>query len=71
MYDIIYSFISENIFNSATLDTYTYNISGVNTTLNQWLTHTACISIMIIAIILCVLLIRWVFRLVSSAFLLR
>lgn len=71
MYDIIYDYISQNIFNSVSLNSITYSIGDANLTLNQWLTHTACISIMIIAIILCCLLVRWVFRLVSSAFLLR
>lgn len=71
MYDIIYSYLSEHIFNSEALEAYSTSIMGVNTNLNVWLTHTACIALMVVAVVLACLLVRWVWRSVSGAFLLR
>lgn len=71
MYDIVYNYLTEYVFNGTALDTYQTSIMGVNTSLNAWLAHTATIALMVVAVLLCCFLVRWVWRLVSGAFLMR
>lgn len=71
MYQFIYDFVKTHIFNNVSLSAYHNTISGVDTSLDVWLSHTTTIIVMCLFVTCLVLLIRWVFRLVSSAFLLR
>lgn len=71
MYDIIYNFLLDNIFNSSTLSSYHSMIMDVDTNLNVWLSHTTTIILMVLAIWLLFVFVRWLFRLVSGLFLLR
>lgn len=71
MYDLVYQFILDNIFNSTTLNAYSSTILGVNTNLNVWLSHTATIIFMSVLLVLAYVFLRWLFRVVSGLFLLR
>lgn len=71
MYDIIYDFIYGYIFNSQYLANLNYTWFGSSLNLNQILTHFTCVFLMGLFIFLLVLLLRWIFRLVSGLFLLR
>lgn len=71
MYAILYDFLAEHIFNSQALEAYHAEVLGVQTDMNAWLIHTTCIGLMVLAVVLMCLLVRWIWRAVSSAFLLR
>ena len=71
MYDIIYDYILNNIFNSTYLVNYSQTIFGVSTTLNVWLSHTCTIILMVLFVGLLVGFAIWLFKLVSGFILLR
>jgi len=66
LYDIIYNFFADNIFNSQALDSYSSEIMGVSTTLNQYLSHSATILLLCLGVFWLILVIRWVFRVFSG-----
>jgi len=76
IYDLIYSFIHDNFFlcygsGNSDLSNYETTIMSRTIGLDTWLSHTCTIGIMILCVILACLLVRWVWRVVSSAFLLK
>lgn len=71
MYDIIYSYLMENIYNGTALSAYGSEVLGVQTSLAEWLGHTTTIALMVIVVVLCALFLRWVWRFVSGLFILR
>lgn len=62
LYDIIYDFFYSNLFTSSALAQYESEILGVTTNLNEYLSHTATLTILILGIVILLLLVRWCFR---------
>lgn len=71
MYQIVYDFIYNQIFNSTALSSYHSTILGVDTNLNVWLSHTFTITFFIVLLICLWVFVRWLFRIVSGLFLLK
>lgn len=71
MYDLVYTFILNEIFNSSTLNSYHSTILGVDTNLNVWLSHTATIIFFAVLLVCIFIFLRWLFRVVSGLFLLK
>lgn len=71
MYDIIYDYLMENIYNGTGLTVYSSEVMGVQTSMAEWLGHTTTIVLMVVVVVLCALFVRWVWRFVSGAFTLR
>lgn len=71
MYDLVYNFILNQIFNSTALNSYHSTILGVDTNLNVWLSHTATIVFFAVLLVCAFLFLRWLFRVVSGLFLLK
>ena len=71
MYDILYDFIINNIFNSTALSSYTSEIMGVSTNMNVWLSHTLTIILMCLFVFALYLFGKFLFKVVSGLFLLR
>lgn len=71
MYDYIYQFILDNLFNSNGLAVYEVSIMGITTNMNVWLSHTLSIIAIILIYIIAVLLIKGMFKLVVNLFRVR
>ena len=71
LYQIVYEFILNNIFNYSGLASYESTIMGVSTNLNVWLSHTATIIFFAVLLVFCFIFLRWLFRIVSGLFLLK
>ena len=66
LYDLIYDFFIDNLFTSSALAQYESEILGVSTNLNEYLSHTATITILIVGVVILLALVRWVFRVFSG-----
>lgn len=71
IYDIIYDFLINNIFNSTYLANYETSIMGVTTDLNVWLAHSVTIVIMLFFVFCLYLFTKFLFNVVSKIFMLR
>ena len=71
LYDLVYTFIIDNIFNSTSLSSYSTTILGVSTNMNVWLSHTATILFFAVLLVCIFIFLRWLFRVVSGLFLLK
>ena len=71
MYDLVYQFIYNQIFNSSELTAYHYTILGVDTNLNVWLSHTFTILFMCVLLICAWIFLRWLFKVISGLVLLK
>lgn len=70
IYDLLYNYLIEHIFNSTSLSTFAEGL-GIESNLNQWLAHTSCIVLMVLFIALLILGAVWLFKLVSGFILLK
>lgn len=70
MYQLIYQFILEHLFNGS-LSSYSTEIFGVSTNMNIWLSHSLTIISMILIFVFLVIFMKWLFRLASGLFLLK
>ena len=71
MYTLIYDYIYNYLFNDLTLQSYEKTILGVNTNLAEWLSHSLAIISIILIFIFLVILIKWLFKLISGLLLLK
>lgn len=71
MYDIFYDFISTYLFNSTDLSSASTQVLGMSMSMNEWLSHTTTIVCIGLIVMFLVLLVRWLFRLVSGLFMLK
>lgn len=71
MYDIIYQFLLDNIYNSTDLVDVSTEIMGLSLNLNEWLAHSTTIFSMFLIVFFAIWLIRWVFKLVGGLFILK
>lgn len=77
LYGIIFDFIHDNIFYTTNetgdwgLDEVIFNIGSISMSFEEWLCHTTTIVCMCLIVVFSIWLVRWVFKAVSSAFLLR
>jgi len=65
LYDTIYEFFL-SVFDSDYIENYSSTIMGVNTTLAQWLSHSATIVLLVLGIVWLILVIRWIFKVCSG-----
>lgn len=70
MYDLIYNFILDNLFNSTSLECES-TILGQVMTMNEWLSHSATIICICLIIAFLILFIKWIFKVVSGLLLLK
>lgn len=71
MYQIVYDFIYNNVFDQSALRNWAWEIGGFNTNLRVWLSHTATIVCMCLFIFALILLLRWIYRLFAGLLLLK
>ena len=71
MYDLFYEFIRDNLLDSQYLSSFEFTWFGVDTPINEILSHFITISLIICFVVLLCLFVRWLFRLVSGLILLR
>lgn len=64
MYQLIYQFLLDNLFNGGLASTY--EIGGATLTMDEWLAHTCTIVSMVLVFALFVILIVWVFKFVAG-----
>lgn len=80
LYDLIYDFIVTYLFPTDTptgsqdwaLSDFEVTLqNGMSISMQQWICHTITIIAMCLIVVFAIWLVRWVFKAVSSAFLLR
>lgn len=71
MYDLIFNFIKDNLFNSTDLALLSTEVGSNSMTYVDWLSHSATIVCICLIIAILCLFVRWIFRLVGGLFLLR
>lgn len=71
MYDLIYSYIYQNLFNSTSLSGLTFDISNMTLNANEWLSHTATIICLCVLICVLVCFVKWIFNIFARLFTLR
>lgn len=65
MYQIIYDWVAS--LYGTNLNSYTYTIMGVSTTMSEWLSHTTTIAILILLLVAFGSLVVWLFKLFANA----
>ena len=70
MYDIIYQYLMDYIFNGSTLSMST-TIYGQTLSMNEWLAHSTTIICMCLIVFFGIWIIKWVFKLVGGLFILH
>ena len=70
MYDIIYDFLINNVFNGTSL-TYSFELFGQSTSMNVWLSHSVTLIVMAIFIWSLIMFCKFLFRVVGGLFLLK
>lgn len=71
MYNLIYDYIYNNLFNGSALNELTFEISNLTMNANEWLSHTATIICLCVLIFLLVCFVKWIFNLFSRLLTLR
>lgn len=60
LYDIVYNFFIDYVFTNTTLSSINYESLALN--LNEWLSHTCTLILMLLGVIWLILVVRWIFR---------
>ena len=68
LYAIIFDFFATYLFPPSDVIAVTYEINGTSVAMADWLSHTATIATLVALAIVAALAIRWLFKLVASAF---
>lgn len=64
LYDIIYDFFANNVFTST--DLASINAGSLTLNMNEWLCHTATLSILVLGVVVLMLVVRWIFRVMAG-----
>lgn len=73
LYDIIFQWFSANIWSNNDLENnfLLNDFMDSSITMADWLSHTSTIIVLILLVVCCGLFIRWIFKVISGAILLK
>lgn len=71
MYQLIYDFLREHLFNGLALDNMTSSVLGQSMSLNEWLCHSLTIVSLVLIFVFIIIFVKWLFKVISGLFLLR
>lgn len=71
LYDLIYDYFINHIWNSANLTAITHDISGVNMSMDVWLSHTSTIITLVLLVVVLGVFVKWLFGIFANLFTFR
>lgn len=68
IYDLIYDYFINHIWKSESLTAITHDISGVNMSMDIWLSHTSTIIVLTLLVVVLGIFVKWLFGIFASLF---